>query len=483
MRFEAARQVMITPPRPPEHPADPPSAVDEAYARVASCGEGLGADSAAAALILAVFRRILRPAVRIPVSRQVRLRDHGSACLDPHQQGAPGALQPLHRRARPAPEGRVSRARRGFQDLGRDRQAVRRDDRRPLRGGHRVQLRPLAAAQSSAREIWRPVAYSFPPPSKLRAFSMASVHRRLPVTGAASTSNSSRTRLRVPGFSVPFRDLHGDARAHRRAAGGRCCTASAGAPRAGGARRGGGRILPGPQRLRGGPMGARRRQLRAVRRGAPERPATASTPMRCCIGSPTSTTCSVRRSPIFTSPRGSIIRPAYFCSASCRGGRSGITIRPSASTTSARSPSSTRSSNRCGTAASSSGDRPGAPGTVALGFTFEACAYHLKVIRDQPDHVVQMGRIPGRRGGDRQVPPGARDQPRGQHARQRHVLQPAARPRDVRPGAARGAVPGGGRQRARGRGRRFSALADRADEDHPAAGVSGERRRGRRRAR
>ena len=30
------------------------------------------------------------------------------------------------------------------------------------------------------QEVWRPVAYSFPPPSKLRAFSMASVHRRLP---------------------------------------------------------------------------------------------------------------------------------------------------------------------------------------------------------------------------------------------------------------------------------------------------------------
>src|ERR1700683_2337290 len=29
--------------------------------------------------------------------------------------------------------------------------------------------------------IWRPVAYSFPPPSKRRAYSMAAVHRRLPV--------------------------------------------------------------------------------------------------------------------------------------------------------------------------------------------------------------------------------------------------------------------------------------------------------------
>jgi hypothetical protein len=31
--------------------------------------------------------------------------------------------------------------------------------------------------------IWRPVAYSFPPPSKRRAYSMAAVHRRLPVPG------------------------------------------------------------------------------------------------------------------------------------------------------------------------------------------------------------------------------------------------------------------------------------------------------------
>src|ERR1700727_17490 len=31
--------------------------------------------------------------------------------------------------------------------------------------------------------LWKPVAYSFPPPSKLRAMSMASVHRRLATTG------------------------------------------------------------------------------------------------------------------------------------------------------------------------------------------------------------------------------------------------------------------------------------------------------------
>jgi isocitrate dehydrogenase kinase/phosphatase len=58
--------------------------------------------------------------------------------------------------------------------------------------------------------LWRPVAYSFPPPSKLRALSMASVHRRLPVAGAIGREIIV-SALQVPGFSVPFRNLAGDA--------------------------------------------------------------------------------------------------------------------------------------------------------------------------------------------------------------------------------------------------------------------------------
>jgi isocitrate dehydrogenase kinase/phosphatase len=60
------------------------------------------------------------------------------------------------------------------------------------------------------RGLWRPVAYSFPPPSKLRAYSMASVHRRLRVHGRVDTALLA-TALRTPNFSVPFRDLQGDA--------------------------------------------------------------------------------------------------------------------------------------------------------------------------------------------------------------------------------------------------------------------------------
>jgi isocitrate dehydrogenase kinase/phosphatase len=60
------------------------------------------------------------------------------------------------------------------------------------------------------QEVWRPVAYSFPPPSRLRAFSMASVHRRLHIVSGIDIPLIADF-LRVPGFSVPFQDLYGDA--------------------------------------------------------------------------------------------------------------------------------------------------------------------------------------------------------------------------------------------------------------------------------
>jgi isocitrate dehydrogenase kinase/phosphatase len=58
--------------------------------------------------------------------------------------------------------------------------------------------------------LWKPVAYSFPPPSKLRSLSMASVHRRVPVQGRID-DDLLCAALQIPNFSVPFRDLKGDA--------------------------------------------------------------------------------------------------------------------------------------------------------------------------------------------------------------------------------------------------------------------------------
>ena len=59
--------------------------------------------------------------------------------------------------------------------------------------------------------LWKPVAYSFPPPSRRRAYSMAAVHRRLPVNGRIDIE-LILTALRMPRLAVPFRDLQGDAR-------------------------------------------------------------------------------------------------------------------------------------------------------------------------------------------------------------------------------------------------------------------------------
>jgi isocitrate dehydrogenase kinase/phosphatase len=58
--------------------------------------------------------------------------------------------------------------------------------------------------------LWKPVAYSFPPASKLRALSMASAHRRLQVRGYID-ADLICAALQVPNFSVPFRDLRSDA--------------------------------------------------------------------------------------------------------------------------------------------------------------------------------------------------------------------------------------------------------------------------------
>jgi len=60
------------------------------------------------------------------------------------------------------------------------------------------------------QDLWRPVAYSFPPPSKRRALSMAQVYRRLPVQGHIDAGLIA-TAMQAPGFSAPFRDLRGDA--------------------------------------------------------------------------------------------------------------------------------------------------------------------------------------------------------------------------------------------------------------------------------
>jgi isocitrate dehydrogenase kinase/phosphatase len=58
--------------------------------------------------------------------------------------------------------------------------------------------------------VWRPVAYSFPPPSKRRVDSTAAVYRRLPLRRAIDV-DLLVSALTIPDFAVPFRDINGDA--------------------------------------------------------------------------------------------------------------------------------------------------------------------------------------------------------------------------------------------------------------------------------
>ena len=115
--------------------------------------------------------------------------------------------------------------------------------------------------------------------------------------------------------------------------------------------------------------------------------------MPCCIGFLTSTICSARRSRIFVSP------PLYY--QTCVFLFSLMQRRPFGHHY------SPIGFNHVGKVAILNeiteqvrrGHRlqrsPGIPGTVALGFTFDECAYHLKVIRDQPTSSYKWGAFPG----------------------------------------------------------------------------------------
>jgi isocitrate dehydrogenase kinase/phosphatase len=62
-----------------------------------------------------------------------------------------------------------------------------------------------------SRGLWRPVAYSFPPPSKLRAMSMAAGYRRFAVRGRIDVE-LIHAALQIPQFAVPFENSRRDAR-------------------------------------------------------------------------------------------------------------------------------------------------------------------------------------------------------------------------------------------------------------------------------
>jgi len=240
--------------------------------------------------------------------------------------------------------------------------------------------------------IWRPVAYSFPPPSKRRVDSMAHVHMRLPVRGRIDGELLSRA-LHIPGFSVPFRDLQGDI----------------------------GRIL---QRLEpllyGVPEAPRPVALDVVKAGffrdrsafvvarwvmsdrsfMPFVVALLNGPAGIYADAVLHQVSDIHD--LFSSALANLHVTTRLYYQTCVFLFSLMPRRPLGhhySTIGYNHVGKVAILNEITEQLRQSGQRlrrsPGAPGTVALGFTCESCSYHLKVIRDRPTTSYKWGAFPG----------------------------------------------------------------------------------------
>ena len=242
-----------------------------------------------------------------------------------------------------------------------------------------------------ARGLWRPVAYSFPPPSKLRALSMASVHRRLHVQDVISQELIAEA-LQVPAFSVPFRDLAADA-AKILERTNKILYTDAGAPT--------------PLALDVIEAGFfRDRSAFVVGRWVFAGDAVVPFVVALLNGAEGIYVDALlhRVSEIhnlFSSTLANLHVTTRLYYQTCVFLFSMMPRRPLGEHY------STIGYNHVGkvailneiTAQLSGGEKfkrsPGVPGTVALGFTFETCSYHLKVIRDHPTQSYKWGTFPG----------------------------------------------------------------------------------------
>lgn len=239
--------------------------------------------------------------------------------------------------------------------------------------------------------LWKPVAYSFPPPSKLRALSMASAHRRLAIHGRID-DDLLCAALQIPNFSVPYRDLEGDVRKIRQ------------------------RI---EELLYQAPNAATPVALDVVEAGffrdrsafVVGRWVFADEQVLPLVVALLNSTEGIYADAVinsvadmhdlFSSTLANLHVTTELYYQTCVFLFSLMPRRPLGEHY------STIGYNHLGkvailneiTAQLNTGERlqrsPGVPGTVALGFTFPSCAYHLKVIRNQPTKSYKWGAFPG----------------------------------------------------------------------------------------
>jgi isocitrate dehydrogenase kinase/phosphatase len=243
------------------------------------------------------------------------------------------------------------------------------------------------------RGIWMPVAYSFPPPSKRRARSMAAVHRRLAVRGRIDAALLC-SALQVPQFAAPFRDLEGDAEKVRQ------------------------RVEQ--QLHRDAPDTLPPLGLDVVEAGF-FRDRTAFIVARWVLSDGTFVPCVIALlnsaagiyvdavlhqvsdiHNIFSSALANFHVTTQLYYQTCVFLYSLMPRRPFGhhySTIGFNHVGKVAILNEIAEKMQQTGQKfersPGMPGTVALGFTFDASSYHLKVIRDQPTTTYKWGAFPG----------------------------------------------------------------------------------------
>ncbi len=239
--------------------------------------------------------------------------------------------------------------------------------------------------------LWKPVAYSFPPPSKLRARSTAAVHRRLAV-GQRIDDELLCAALQIPNFSVPFRNLKGDAQRIRRRVeqvlrdkGEAGCPVALEIVEAGFFRDRSafivGRwvfadhhVLPLVVALLNGAEGIYADAV--VHRSADIHDLFSSTLANLHV-----TTALYYQTCVFLfslMPR----RPLGEHYSTIGYNHVGKVAMLNEITAQMRAANKFRRS-------------PGMPGTVAIGFSFETCSYHLKLIRNRPTQAYKWGAFPG----------------------------------------------------------------------------------------
>jgi isocitrate dehydrogenase kinase/phosphatase len=242
-----------------------------------------------------------------------------------------------------------------------------------------------------SRGLWKPVAYSFPPPSKLRALSMASVHRRLPVQGRID-DDLLCTALQIPNFSVSFKDLKGDAQKIRRRAEqllfdkpGASVPVALDVIEAGFFRDRSAfvvarwvfaddHVVPLVVALLNGAQGLHADAV--VHRSADIHDLFSSTLANLHVTTELYyQTCVFLYSLMPRRPLGEHYSTVGYNHVGKVAILNEITAQLRTGKKFQRS--------------------PGVPGTVALGFTFDSCSYHLKVIRDQPTKSYKWGAYPG----------------------------------------------------------------------------------------